>query len=180
MALDYAQLLLSFSFLFYSSYTHSTFLLPTSSLLPPGCIRLLPATFLSSLPHNSFLFPPLSLPPSFPSSTRVAGSYRDSYHPGNLWWESGLVLGSVAARERERESERQRQTLRRRRERKGARKEESSLFWAGCYPVACVGVVKEQGAALWGFCPFSVRQLSVLPQVSPTSWLCVVCMWALV
>lgn len=49
------------------------------------------------------------------------------------------------------------------RKREVERKEESSLFWAGCYPVVCVWIVKEQRAACRGFSPFSFSLLTVTP-----------------
>lgn len=61
---------------------------------------------LASLPSQLLSFPPPPLPRSpSSSSTGVARPHGDSDHPGNLWWETGLVLGLITAREGEWETE---------------------------------------------------------------------------
>lgn len=120
-------------------------------------------------PHPHYLcFLRCSLAPAATySSTRVAQSYRDPDHRGNL---PEKVLWLLAWSQRGRAGERRRQTLgatlcaRRGGKKRGRRKlkerrraaclEQDAIRW-------CVWVVKEQRAALQGFSPLSNRQQRV-------------------
>ena len=132
-------------------FTCSTFLLPTSSLLCwPCCVFCQPPSSPPSLPP-SILTLTLTTPffpssvsflcLSLSSSTRVARSYRDSDHRGNLWEKSGLVLGSIKAREGEKETEkdtgatvceRERERERERGRKRAACFEQDAIRWLVC------------------------------------------------
>lgn len=134
-------------------FTCSTFLLPTSSRLCWPCIFCQPPSSSHPLSLPSLLLsfhPLLPVSPSLSSCTRVAQLYGDSDHWGNLWEK---VLWSLAQLRWERGRARRRKTLVwlcvyvKEREREEERKEESNLFGAECYSVACLSCKRAEGTS---------------------------------